>query len=100
GDVPVLAEPAPEVAPRRSERQDARAGQEVIERLFLDGIDAKARRAAVAGQDHLAVEVLAHEAKSPLARLEVAVARAQVALNASVLARVPPAPGVHPPLTP
>ena len=45
-DVPVLAELAREVAARGAERQHARAGIEVIERLLLDRIDAEAGRRA------------------------------------------------------
>src|SRR6516165_8927948 len=40
-DVPVLAELAGQVAPGGAKRQDRRARQEMIERLFLDRIDAK-----------------------------------------------------------
>ena len=41
GDVPVLAELAGQVASRGAKRQDRRAWQEMIERLFLDRIDTK-----------------------------------------------------------
>src|SRR5262249_68672 len=41
GDVPVLTELAGQVASRGAKRQDRRAWQEMIERLFLDWIDAK-----------------------------------------------------------
>src|SRR6185437_12112402 len=42
GDVPVLAEFACQVAAGCAEGQDWRARQEVIERLLLDRVDAKA----------------------------------------------------------
>ena len=51
GDVPVLAELAGEVAAGGAEGQHRRAGQEVVERLLLDRIDAEAGRAAV-GREH------------------------------------------------
>jgi hypothetical protein len=40
-DVPVLAELAGKVAPRGAELEDRRAGQEMVQGLFLDRIDAK-----------------------------------------------------------
>src|SRR5262249_26221534 len=43
GDIPVLAELAGQVTASGAEGQDWRARQKVIERLLLDGIDAKAR---------------------------------------------------------
>ena len=46
------------------------AGKKVIERLLLDRIDAEAGAATVGGQDHLAVEVLTHEAEAAIARLQ------------------------------
>ena len=77
-DVPVLAERAGEVAARRAEREDRRAGQEVVERLLLDRIDAESGRPAVSRQLH-ALAVLAraaHEAQAPLPRAHLAEARA------------------------
>ena len=87
GNVPVLAERAGEVAAGRAEREHRRAGQEVVERLLLDRIDAEAGRAAVAGELH-ALAVLAgaaHEAKPALARAHLAEARAQAACDPPVL---------------
>ena len=43
GDVPVLAELARQIAPRRPEREHARARIKLVERLFLDGVDAETR---------------------------------------------------------
>ncbi len=53
-DVPVLAELAGQIAAGGAEGQHAGAGVEVVERLLLDRVDAKARTAAVGGQQHLA----------------------------------------------
>src|SRR5207237_2005353 len=50
-DVPVLAELAGEVAARGPEGEDRGAGEEVIQRLLLDGVDAEAAGAAVGGED-------------------------------------------------
>ena len=92
-DVPVLAELAREVAARGAERQHARARIELVERLFLDRVDAESGRAAVGGEQHPAALHLAHEAQAALPLVQPAVARAQVALDAAVRQRVPPAAG-------
>ena len=66
-----------------------RAGQEVVERLLLDRVDAEARRAAVGGEHDLVVVPGAHEAEAPLTFVQLAEARADVALDAPVLERMP-----------
>src|SRR5690606_18869277 len=83
-DVVVLAEPAREVASRRAEAEDRRAGKEMVEGLLLDGIDAEARRPSIGCQNHGLARAGAHETQAPLAVLELAFARADVALQASV----------------
>ena len=93
-DVPVLAELAGQVAAGRAEGEHAAAGVEMVERFFLDRVDAEAGGAAVGGQDHLAAYILAHEAQAALALVQLAVARAQVALDAAVVERVPVAAGI------
>src|SRR5262249_34167320 len=80
-DVPVLAEVAGQVAARGAERQHGRAGQEVIERLLLDGIDAEAARAPPRGEHDGVVLASAHEAKSPLTLVQSAGAGTHVALD-------------------
>ena len=93
-DVPVLAELAREVAAGGAERQHARAGVEMIERLFLDRIDAESRRASVGRQHDRVALALADEAGAPLAFVQAAVAGAEIALDAPVGQRVPPAAGM------
>ena len=95
GDVPVLAELAGEVAAGGAEGEDAAAGVEVVERLLLDRVDAEAGGAAVGGQLHGAIDHLAHEAGAALAFVQLAVARAEVALHAAVGQGMPPAAGVE-----
>src|SRR5262249_14679700 len=53
--------------------------------------DAEAGRAAVGGEDHVVARPLAHEAEAALAVREGAVAGAEVALEAAVVAEVEPA---------
>src|SRR5207248_9985 len=66
------------------------------ERLLLDRVDAETRGAPVGGEHHLVVLSRAHEAEAALPFVELAVARAEVALNAAVVELVPPlAGGAH-----
>src|SRR5262249_42740559 len=88
-DVPVLAKPAAEVAAGRAKGEHRRPWQKVIERLLLDGIDAKATGAAVRGQHDLSVLASPYEAEAALAFVELAKTRAQVALGAPVLQPAP-----------
>src|SRR5262249_21938110 len=84
-----VGEPAAEVAAGRPEGQHGRTRQEVIERLLLDGINAKAAGAAVRGQHDLPVLACPHEAEAALPFVELAQARAQVTLDAPVFESVP-----------
>jgi hypothetical protein len=62
----------------------------MVERLFFHRIDAKAGGPAVGRQHHPSLVALAHEAKTALAFVQPAVARAQIALHAPIGQRVPP----------
>jgi hypothetical protein len=70
-------------------------GQEVMQRLLLDRVDAEARTAAVRGQHHFVAHALAHEAQPALPFVQLAVARTQVALDAPIRQRMPPARRCH-----
>jgi len=61
----------------------------MIERLFFDRINAESTRTTVADQLYFIIEALAHVAKSSLSLAQVAMARAQVALQASILETMP-----------
>ncbi|MNE03700.1 hypothetical protein D3C80_962110 [compost metagenome] len=93
-DIPVLAKLAGEIAAGRTEGQHRRSGEEVVERLLLDGVDAEAGRAAVGGQHHLLAFAHAHEAGATLPVAQLAVTRAEVALDSAIGQAVPPAPRV------
>jgi hypothetical protein len=56
----------------------------VIQRLFLDGINAKTTGAAVGGQDDLVVPVGSNETEAPLPFAKPAKPGAQVALNTPI----------------
>ncbi len=88
-DIPVLAEFARQVATSSAERQHARPGIKMIERLLLDGINAKAGRTAVSGEHHGVIQTLAYEAGAALAFVQPAIARTQIALNATVIQPMP-----------
>ena len=62
-------------------------GQVVVQRFLLDRIDAESRGAAVGGEHDPVVLPAAHEAQAALALVELAEARADVALNAAVEGR-------------
>ena len=95
-DVPVLAEPAAEVAAGGAERQHARPRVEVAQRLLLDGVDAEAAGPAVAGEHDLAAPRLPHVAEGLLPVVEPAETGTQVALHAAVVEAVPPRAAHHP----
>jgi hypothetical protein len=93
-NVPVLTKLAREVASRGAERHHARTGIEVIERLFLDGIDAKSGRPAISGEHHLVIHALTHKTRSALSFVQPTIARAQIALHSAIVEQVPPTAGV------
>ena len=63
------------------------------ERLLLDRVDAEARGAAIGGEDDAIVAPGAHEAQAALALVQLAQARADVALHAAVVEPMPVAAG-------
>ena len=66
----------------------------MVQRLFLDRVDTEAGGTAVGGQHHPAVDILADKTGAALAGMQLAVTRAEVALQAAIGQRVPPAGGV------
>jgi hypothetical protein len=82
---------ASQVAAGGAEREHGAAGQEVVQRLLLDRVDAEARGAAVGREHHRVAVARAHEARAALALVQAALARAEVALDAAVVHAVPPA---------
>src|SRR5438105_2688706 len=61
----------------------------MVERLLLDRVDAEAGRPAVGREDDLVVPAAAHEAQTALPFVQLAIAGAQVALDAPVFETVP-----------
>src|ERR1700693_2346442 len=54
----------------------------MVERLFLNRIDAKPSAPPIRSQHHLAAYIFAHEAKSAIAVFHDASSRAEIAMNA------------------
>ena len=68
-------------------------GQEVVERLLLDRVDAEPARPTVGGEHDLVTLAGAHEAQTPLALVQLARSRAHVALDPPVVQAGPPTGG-------
>jgi hypothetical protein len=64
----------------------------VIERLFLDRVDTKARCTSVASQNNASVLRLPDETKAALAIMQLALARTKIALHTAITKVVPPLP--------
>ena len=90
-DVPVLAEEATHVAAGRAQRQNLRAGEEVVERLLLDRVNLQRGGLRVAQVVERAAAVHADEAEAHLPVADVAMPRAQVAVQLAVALGFPPA---------
>jgi hypothetical protein len=65
----------------------------MIQRLFLDRIDAKTTRTTVADQLDFIIEALSYITQPALSIAQMAVSRTQVALQAAVFETVPVAGG-------
>ena len=90
GDVPVLAEEAAHIASGGPHAEYARAGQEMVERLFFDGVNLESGGGSVTDAEESAVLIDANETETGLAGADVAVARAEIAVDATVRFRFPP----------
>src|SRR6202158_1675755 len=90
GNVPVLAEEAAHIAAGGAHAEDARAGKEMIQRFFFNGINLQRGGRSVPQAVELAACIDANEAKPALAGIDVAVARAEIAVDAPVGLRLPP----------
>ena len=91
GDVPILAEEAAHIAASSAQAEDARAGEEMVEGLFFDGIDLERGGRGVAEREEFAVLIDTDEAETGLAVADVAVAGAEIAVDAAVGIIFPPA---------
>ncbi len=90
GNVPVLAEEATHVATGGAHAEDARAGEEMVEGLFFDGVDLKSGGRGVAQTEEFAVLIDADETETRLAVADVAVARTEITVDAAVRFGFPP----------
>jgi len=92
-DVPVLAELATQIAACGAEGKNGGTRQKVIQGFLLDRIDAKTAGSSVCGQDNRVVFSGAHKAEAPLAFVEAAEARTDIALHTAVIEQGPVAGG-------
>jgi xylulokinase len=81
GELPILAMLAAHVAAEGAYREDRRAGVEVIEGLFFDGIDSDRGDPAVGKGEERSVTILAHPAVTRAAVRDHTIVRAQAALH-------------------
>jgi len=61
----------------------------MIQRFLFDGINAVTARATIGGEDNLIVHIFPHKAQAALARMQLAEARAKVALHPTIFQLVP-----------
>ena len=66
----------------------------MIQRFFLDRVNAETAATAISREHDLTADAPANKTKTALALIELAKARAQAALDASIRQRRPPASGV------
>src|ERR1700682_991863 len=90
-DVPILAKKAAHVAARRAERENTCAGKEMVEWLFLDGIDLQRRGRSVPETVELSSLIDTNETETGLAFADVAVPWAKIAVYAAFGHGLPPA---------
>lgn len=90
-DVPILAEEAAHVAPRGAEGKNFCAGEKMIERLFLDGINLNRSGRRVAEAVKLSALINANETEAGLSVSDMAVARAEITMHFAARVDVPPA---------
>ena len=95
GNVVVLAVQAHEIAAHRGDGVGAGAGQEVEQRLLLDGVDVLGDDLAVIEAEELAVPVFPHVADAPLVRVDLAFMGAKKAVDLLVLQAFPQSGWLH-----
>jgi hypothetical protein len=90
GNIPVLAEETAHIAARGTHAEDARAGQEMIQGLLLDRINLQSSRRTITKAEEFSVLIDADEAETGLAVADVAVSRAEIAMDAVICFGFPP----------
>ena len=90
-DVPILAKKTAHIAASGTERKYSRAGKEMIERFFLDGIDLQRCRRSVPETIKFSALINANETETRLALSDVAMPRAKIAVHAAFGHGLPPA---------
>ncbi len=89
-DVPVLAEEAAHVAAGGAQAEDSGARKEMIQGLFLNGVNLERGGCTVAKIEELSILIDADEAETGLAVANVAVSGTEIAMNAVARFGFPP----------
>src|SRR6267142_414172 len=90
GNVPVLAEEAAHVATGGAHAEDAGSRQKVVQRFFFDGVDLQGSGGAVSQAIEFAAFIDADKTETSLAGIDVAMAWAKIAVDATIGFRFPP----------
>jgi hypothetical protein len=90
GDVPILTEETAHVATGGAHAEDSGAGKEMVEGLFLDGINLESGGRSVTESVELAVLIGTDVAEAGLAMTDVAVAGTEITVDAIVGFGFPP----------
>src|ERR1019366_1545027 len=91
GDVPILAEGTSHVASGRAHGENLRAREEVVEGLLLDRAHRDRGRPPVPQLQQSSALILADEAEARLSFPDVAMPRAEIAVETAVRHGLPPA---------
>ena len=89
GDLIILAMQAAEVASDRCNRQAARTGMEVVQRLLFDRVDVFSNRATIDKGVELAVMIFSNSATPPPAIDDQAVKTAEIAADLVISDSIP-----------
>ena len=87
--VPILAELAGEVAARRAEGEHRTSRKKMMQRFLFNRIDAEPARAAIGREHNAMVLPRSDETEALLPFVQLAITRAEIALDASVLKLMP-----------
>src|SRR5487761_239195 len=90
-DVPILAEETAHIASSGAHRKDSRARKKMVQRLFLDGINLNCSGRSIAEAVKFSALIDADEAEASLSVSDVAMPRAEIAMQLAVGVDVPPA---------
>jgi hypothetical protein len=89
-NIPILAKEAPHVAASRPHAEHTSPRQKMIQRFFFNRINLQSSGRPIAEAIKFSALIDADKTKSRLSRMDVAMTRAKVAMNAAARFRLPP----------